>query len=464
MHAQLFKYFTDNDLLFSSQYGFRSGHSTEHASIELVDRILNIMESGDVPLGIFMDLSKAFDTLDHQILLHKLKHHGVAGSSLELFKSYLWNREQFVFFDGNTSSCKTIRTGVPQGSILGPLLFLIYINDINKVSSIFSTISYADDTTLIAPISSFFSDTSSISDRVNAELSLISDWLIVNKLSLNVGKTNFMMFHKSAKSVPDLSLEIRGQPLNLVDNFTFLGLTIDYQLNWKPHLSKISAKISKTIGVLSRLKNFLPIEILRLIYNGLILPHINYSILCWGFVNTNRILLLQKKAVRLISGKKFNTHSVALFKSLCILKVDDIFCRVLLKFYFLHSHKLLPKYFASFTFTTGKQVHEHNTRFRNSFRPARNSKVYTAACVKSGINNILSYTSSAYDPGFKYNTNFKTSFSGDKLTLYPKQIFSVILEKVHTHSLQGFTFYTKIKFLELYIDTPCRKTNCWSCS
>ena len=152
---QLYQYFTDNDLIFTSQYGFRKLHSTELASIELIDRIAQYMDSGKLPLSIFLDLSKAFDTLDHSILLDKLKFYGISNTPLKWFQSYLRSRQQFVEFDGTCSGITFINTGVPQGSILGPLLFLIYMNDIHTASDKFDMILYADDTNLISPLCSF---------------------------------------------------------------------------------------------------------------------------------------------------------------------------------------------------------------------------------------------------------------------------------------------------------------------
>ena len=144
-----------NKLLYSSQYGFRKGHSTELASIELVDRASEYLDSGKLPISVFLDLSKAFDTLNHSILLDKLKYYGVSTTPLNRFARYLHNRKQFVDYEGTLSNTVLMTTGVPQGSILGPLLFIIYMNDIREASKNFKTILYADDTNLISPLCSF---------------------------------------------------------------------------------------------------------------------------------------------------------------------------------------------------------------------------------------------------------------------------------------------------------------------
>ena len=189
-----------NKLLYSSQYGFRKGHSMELASIELVDRAYEYLDSGKLPISVFLDLSKAFDTLNH-ILLDKLKYYGVSITPLNWFASYLHNRKQFVDYEGALSNIVLMTTGVPQGSILGPLLFIIYMNDIRETSKNFKTILYADDTNLISPLCSFSASTSlknvqteQLSENINKELDNILEWLNTNKLSLNVKKQNSWYF------------------------------------------------------------------------------------------------------------------------------------------------------------------------------------------------------------------------------------------------------------------------------
>ena len=152
---QLYDYFTENELIYDSQYGFRKLHSTELAAIELTDKIYTSLDNKKQPLAIFLDLSKAFDTIDHSILLYKLHYYGVKGTALNWFKRYLTNRSQQVEFNDTISSSKKIETGVPQGSILGPLLFIIYMNDISKVTDKFHFTLYADDTSLLKPLCTY---------------------------------------------------------------------------------------------------------------------------------------------------------------------------------------------------------------------------------------------------------------------------------------------------------------------
>ena len=197
------------------------------------------------------------------------------------FSSYLHNRQQYVFFNGCYSVPKTLETGVPQGSILGPLLFLIYMNDIKEACKTFIPILYADDTGLVSSLCSFYQDDKlnicEISRNINDELSCVQEWLNVNKLSLNVSKTKYMIFHHRQRKIDEFIPDIRinDSLIERVTDFNFLGLQIDQHLNWNAHIRKCSNKISRTLGVMNRLKRYLPTEILRVLYNSLVLPHLS---------------------------------------------------------------------------------------------------------------------------------------------------------------------------------------------
>lgn len=265
MFNQIHNYFHSNKLYYGSQYGFRKKHSTELAAIEVIDRVIQKMDNNEIPINVYLDLSKAFDTLDHNILLYKLEYYGINGTFLNLLKSYLYNRKQYVEFDGIKSNLADITTGVPQGSILGPLLFIIYTNDISKACDIFKSIIYADDTTLMSTLNTFDTlNAHSISDNINKELAKIDEWLKLNKLSLNIQKSKFMLFYMPQKNVVFPSLKINNIPLECIDCFNFLGITIDKHLTWKDHINKIANKVSKTAGVINKLKHYIPQTVLML--------------------------------------------------------------------------------------------------------------------------------------------------------------------------------------------------------
>ena len=216
---------------------------------------------------------------------------------------------------------------------------------------------YADDTTLTSTISTFSDNTNNIyNDNVetslNAELLKINEWLQINKLSINVSKSKYMIFQKVDEDVSYLTLNIDNTNIERVYEFKKLGLILDANLNWKKHLGKLSNQCSKKIGILNKLKHTLPQEIKTILYNSLILPHINYCIMAWGF-HSNRILKLQKKALRIIiiTLSKYNSHSEPLYKKLGFLKVDDIFKLQQLKFDYTYLHDNLPAYLQNWKLT-----------------------------------------------------------------------------------------------------------------
>ena len=240
---QLTNHFTDNNLLSPQQYGFRAKHSTKLAALNLVDYLTYKLDTGKIPINIYIDLSKAFDTLIHDILLDKMSFYGVNGVAKKLLKSYLTQRQQVVEYNGFQSDSLEIKTGIPQGSVLGPFLFSVYINDLPLCTDMFNMIMYADDTTLFCDINSI----PDVEHSLNAELSKITDWLAANKLSLNANKTKFMVFHSDKKTVRYPKLHINATEIERTDHFNFLGLQLNHNLKWNTHINYVSLKISFTI-------------------------------------------------------------------------------------------------------------------------------------------------------------------------------------------------------------------------
>ena len=262
--------------------------------------------------------------------------------------------------DGTKSDSLKISTGVPQGSILGPLLFIIYINDLSSASTIFKPIMYADDTTLTTTLC-FAGNPDYTAEIINESLDSVCTWLKVNKLSLNVKKTKFMIFHHANKNFIQPKLTIDQADIERVKSFNFLGLTLDENLSWKSHIDKVKAKIIRASGIINRLKNILPINVKVTLYNSLVLPHINYNLIIWGH-QAKQVYKSQKRVLRAVSCSAYNAHSEPIFKALKLLKIEDIFCQSKLKFYHKFSNDKLPPTFNYLDFNSSKSIHIHDTR------------------------------------------------------------------------------------------------------
>ena len=350
----------------------------------MTESIKNSLDNKKFGCGIFLDLQKAFDTVNHQILLNKLEHYGIRGTALAWFNSYLSNRSQYVSVNGCNSNHLNVTSGVPQGSVLGPLLFLIYINDLPNSSSKLSFYLFADDTNIY-----FESDSlSTLQKVVNKELRHIKKWLDANKLALNVDKTNFVIFHSPQNSLNDIvNIKIGNQHVKQAKYVKFLGLLLDEHLSWKYHLSELSKKLSRTCGLFFKVRHLLPTSVLISLYNSLFSSFLQYGIIVWGLTydtQTKPIYLLQKKAIRAIAFKSFTSPSTPIFSDLKILKLYDLFDFKLLTFVYESVNKISPSFFHNF-FETLTTVHHYNTRQAlkgDIFMTRENTLQYGLRCVR----------------------------------------------------------------------------------
>ena len=271
MYNRLYSFLDKHSILIPQQFGFRKHHSTETALIYASELLYKFCENNEKAIGIYIDLSKAFDCLDHKILLHKLNHYGIRGTALDWFRSYLSNRKQFTQFNGLDSDRLVIERGVPQGSILGPLLFLLFINDLVNSSKLLHFVLYADDTNVFLS----HKNLESLISQAQVEMENVTQWFRANKLQINKSKTKFMIFNFNERNIKiplNLKLNIDNEDVEQVQYTNFLGVIIDNKLTWEKHIDSLSKKISTNIGIIRKLRTVLPLQTLLTLYNSLIHP------------------------------------------------------------------------------------------------------------------------------------------------------------------------------------------------
>ena len=329
LQTRLVEFFGNMGVLVAGQYGFRAGHSTAMAVLDMVEKIRKAWGSGNCALGVFIDLKKAFDTVDHRLLLAKLEHYGVRGKALELLASYLQDREQYVIYNGHESARGKIQCGVPQGSVLGPLFFLLYVNDMGQACKELELVLFADDTNIFAQAG----EPGSLFTKVNEGLKGLSDWFRCNKLTLNLKKTEYVYFGGPKGRDPEgLSLLVGEEEIRRVKGARFLGVWVDELLRWTEHVGKVKSKTAQLLGVLGRARGVLHGDCLRVLYNSLVLPHLQYCLLVWGDFKGDgnsslgrAILSHQKRLVGVIAGKTGRYHADPLLAKFGLLKIGDLY-------------------------------------------------------------------------------------------------------------------------------------------
>ena len=372
-HIQVNKYCTKYNIIFKDQYGFQSKKSTSNAIINQMQYLYKTIDEGNLVFSIFLDFKKAFDCVDHEILLSKLFAYGIRGVAHDWFRSYLSERKQFVVINNSQSESTPITHGVPQGSILGPLLFILFINDLPKSSTLFKYVLFADDSTLSCSIPQ--SDPDRTASLINNELSNVNNWLNANKICLNGDKTKYIIFSYK-KSIELPTIKIGENDIQQTQYTKFLGVLFDQHLTFNEHINYVSAKISKSIGILYKLNKYLPQNILTTLYLTLVQPYLTYGIVAWHGTSINlinKLFILQKKAIRAVNFLPYNSHTNDYFKEMRILKLSDLFKMQTSQYIFktLHSnnddelHANLLKH---------SDIHNYNTRGADKFNIPKYNK------------------------------------------------------------------------------------------
>ena len=361
MKKNLLKYLQDNSIISDKQFGFQKGLSTFDPLNILTNDLFNALDNRMSSVCVFVDFSKAFDTVRHDILINKLNHYGIRGVVLEWFKSYLSDRTQSTSIHNVSSLPQKVSYGVPQGSVLGPILFLLFINDLPSIFSSFKSILFADDSSfyVIGPC------LKSLIHQANSDLDKFYQWTLSNRLTVNLDKTKYMIVsNKNPKTLPPLFLNF--DTISRTRYHKILGIVIDQDLSFKEHINQLCIKLSHSFSLLYQLKDFVTINILRNLYYAHVHPHLIYCLPIWGSTyptHLQPLFILQKKIIRIITLSNFNEHTEPLFKSTNILKLYDLIKYEIAGY--MYRNKNSPHF--------NRLTHAYNTRNRNSVITPRHS-------------------------------------------------------------------------------------------
>ena len=381
VHKQLYHYFEQNNILDDSQFGFRRNRSTTQALLRHTNYIYESLDNDKLLFSLYLDLRKAFDSVDHEILLGKLSHYGIRGTPLNWFRSYLTNRYQYVSINDRCSDMHQITHSVPQGSNLGPLLFLIYIGDFSAVTDYFNFTMFADDCALSCNFGR--EDLLTVHHSINRNLQKISDWLSANKIMINSDKTKYILYSYRS-NINIRPIKIGSREIDRVDFVRYLGVFLDSRLRFEHQVNSVSVKLSRTVGMLFKLRSFYPVDVLKRLYYSFAHPHLLYGIELWFATPTylsNKLKILQRKAVRCVNGLEYYAHTEAAFCSMKLLPLEKLY-EVCVSIYMYKTVKIVNYDCIMLNkLITFDENHNHLTRYRHKFVVPRFKKATTQRCI-----------------------------------------------------------------------------------
>ena len=405
LHKRLYKYLTKFKILYEYQFGFREGHSTTQALAEITDRLKNVMDDKELSCGIFIDLTKAFDTVDHNILLRKMFSYGIRGNVHNLFKSYLSNRQQYVRVNNANSDLKPVKCGVPQGSVLGPLLFIIYINDLANSCKDGLFRIFADDTGIFC----HSNDLKTLIKKAEQIIGNVNKWFTANKLTLNVDKTSFIIFRSKRNTINNLpdTIGYDNIVINRESKIKYLGLTLNEHLSWDIHTNEICNKLKSLFPLFYNIRQYLDKENVRNIYYTMIYSRIKYGSIITGQTtndNINRIQTMQNRLLKVLLYKNFYFSTNKLHNELSILKFSDLINQETLSFVYKYIQGKLPSVFNNY-FTHRHELSEmiEENRKRRFIYPISKTEI-----GKSTIKYVGSRLFNEKAQSLKLNVTMKT--------------------------------------------------------
>ena len=296
------KFIDDQSILYNNQFGFRPGYSTTDALLHLVNDCTTALDNKEFTITIFLDLGKAFDTVNKDIMLTKLHRYGFRDNMNDFFRNYLTDRRMYVCVNEKESETRTTNIGLPQGSVSAPWLFSLYLNDMNRVSKKLTFLHFADDTVIYMT----GNDLKQLCEEVCDELKKVDNWLQANRLSLNIDKTCYMIHTHRPFDVDDCTVVIRNRPLQYVKMTKFLGMTLDDRFNYNAHVRTLSKQLARVKGILYKMSNVMPPDIIKNLYNSLFFSRMNYAISVWGggnITNINKINSINRSAISIFCNK-----------------------------------------------------------------------------------------------------------------------------------------------------------------